>query len=219
MAGNGKLTLPYWSEDPAGNFFTNFGSSTFCCYVIQCDPAAVDCQVSSNWSSPYHIPITTANSPHGVPYLYGSSFITSSFGSGMMGMGLADMDFFDYGHSGSVMMGLPMGDRYGLRGGTESPCNKYTTAAERQGLPLHCQSQEFSVGYIGSNNEVTCLARNNIENFSGGIGKIFALFRTRDQHFQSLGISTDSGTTWHLAQSSLTLFHGPNHFRGIRRGR
>ena len=114
------------------------------------------------------------------------------------------MDFFDYAIP-SCDDGATWGTGTGCAGGTVL-LQQIHDCCGATGLTGSLPSQEFSVGYIGSNTYVMFM-RNNIENFSGGTGS--CTFPQLVCGPPIFGYSTDSGTTWHLAQSSLTPFHGP----------
>jgi hypothetical protein len=207
-APNGDLVMSWWELRSDTAFFDNGGRfGIVCCFVRRCTPTAVDCTLVANWTSDYQVPVTTANSPNGVPY-NGSIAMTSSWFTGDMALGLDDRDSFLY-----IVTSCDNGATWGTGKSCTAGENTFINVKATSGVFSGAMpTQEFFMGCyancsIPASATLIEFGRNNIEGFSGGVGKCLATQPTCGPPL--FGFSTNGGRTWKIAQSSLTPFHGP----------
>ena len=198
-APNGNLVVGYWTYDNSGSPLT---PPVQCCWTIYCNPASVDCSNSANWSTPYRFPLK--KDPAGLPCQY-NIFMTNQMPNGELGMGMTDGNYAyisiscDNGQTWSTGIGCVSGTNTLIAITDPSNCTPSCGAWTK--LP----SIEYTFGWIGRTTLIM-FDRNNDTTYSGGVGScIYPQLTCGPLVF---GYSTNMGTTWHIAQSSLTPFHG-----------
>lgn len=197
----GALLADYWISDPGVVIFGNFTPAVGgrCCFITRCNPKSDDCSSYKNWKM-YQI---KGNSPSGNPWSY--TLESQTFSNGNIAVGLIDS-------MNKVYIAISCDD--GKSFNTGRHCAKKLTTLFALSDPTTpgmdpLPTFEFWINCYTSCRSATnatymAIARNNIGIYASGARScVFGQVTCGPPIF---GYSTNSGKTWHFAQSSLSPF-------------